>query len=178
MMRCSELVRVNIEDLVFDPISLDGVVELHWSKTDQEGKGQTRYLSPTTVTLLKEYLQESNITSGRLFRSVSKNNTQLEAMHKDRVGVIFKRLGRRLASFYSEDPKNKLLSQKQIEPTEISAHSTRVAAAQALALNGASTVQLMNEGGWKSAVMPARYSRHAETKKGAMAQLHKRNQVI
>ena len=174
MMRCSELVRVNVEDLSFDPTFSDGIVELHWSKTDQDGQGQTRYLSSQTVKLLKDYLQAANINSGRLFRSIGKNNKQLEAMHKDRVGIIFKRLGRRLSKFYSYNSANNILSKSKTVPKEISAHSTRVAAAQALALNGASTVQLMNEGGWKSAVMPARYSRHADTKKGAMAQLHKR----
>ncbi|WP_424134932.1 hypothetical protein [Roseomonas chloroacetimidivorans] len=42
------------------------------SKTDQEGQGEVRWLSPRTVTHLRRWLDSAGITGGAIFRSVNK----------------------------------------------------------------------------------------------------------
>jgi hypothetical protein len=42
------------------------------SKTDQEGQGEVRWLSPRTVTHLRRWLDSAGITEGAIFRSVNK----------------------------------------------------------------------------------------------------------
>lgn len=157
MMRCSELVRIELEHITFDPDGT-GSVYIGWSKTDQKGEGSDRYISAETVDLINEWCHQAHIESGRLFRSVAAGDRVLDSMHKDRIARIFKNLAKLNGYSYKE----------------ISAHSTRVGAAQELLMDGANLPGMMVAGGWKSATMPARYARRLEVKKGAMAEMSKR----
>ena len=156
MLRCSELVRVECGQIEYFPEG-GASVYIAWSKTDQEGKGSHRYLSAYSAQLLKDWLHASGITEGLVFRSVARDNTILESMHKDRVARIFK----------------KIAGRSELSSEGISAHSTRVGAAQDLMADGASLASLMVAGDWKSPAMPARYAGRINVKEGAMAELHK-----
>lgn len=157
MMRCSELVRVEVEHITFDPDGT-GSIYIGWSKTDQKGEGNDRYISAETVSLINEWCRKAHIESGLLFRSVAAGGKVLGSMHKDRIARIFKNLAKRNGYSFKD----------------ISAHSTRVGAAQELLMDGANLPGMMLAGGWKSAIMPARYARRLEVKKGAMAEMSKR----
>ena len=50
----------------------------------------------------------------------------------------------------------------------ISAHSTRIGAAQDLTASGAALAEIMVAGGWESPRMPAHYARKLSTRQGAM----------
>jgi integrase len=98
--RRSELVGLNVEDLADDP---DGLrVTIRRSKTDQEGRGQEvaiphgRHLRP--VRAVKEWLAAAGLTSGPLFRPVSRSGTvRGEARLTDRsVADLVKRYAGRI----------------------------------------------------------------------------------
>lgn len=157
MMRCSELVRVELSDIHYDQETGSAEVFVPFHKADQEGEGSYRFLSQRTVDFLHEWLDAAGIDSGLVFRSVDAKNHILTHMHKDRVARIFKNLAKRSGYLYKD----------------ISAHSTRVGAAQELLLDGATLPQLMVVGDWKSPAMPVRYAKRIDAKKGAMAEYHK-----
>lgn len=157
MMRCSELVRVDLSDIHYDQELGSAEVFVPFHKADQEGEGGYRYLSQRTVEYLHEWLDAAGIDSGLVFRSIDAKNHILTHMHKDRVARIFKNLAKNSGYLYKD----------------ISAHSTRVGAAQELLLDGATLPQLMVVGDWKSPAMPVRYAKRIDAKKGAMAEYHK-----
>eukprot|EP01093_Parvamoeba_rugata_P018954 TRINITY_DN8260_c0_g1_i1.p1 TRINITY_DN8260_c0_g1~~TRINITY_DN8260_c0_g1_i1.p1 ORF type:complete len:367 (+),score=26.18 TRINITY_DN8260_c0_g1_i1:134-1234(+) len=157
MMRCSELVRIELEHIHFDHDG-SGTVYIGWHKTDQTGEGSYRYISAETVELINDWCNKAHIESGLIFRSVGAGNHILDSMHKDRIARIFKLLAKRNGYSYKD----------------VSAHSTRVGAAQELLVDGADLPAMMVAGGWKTATMPARYARKLDVKKGAMAEMSKR----
>lgn len=157
MMRCSELVRVDLSDIHYDQELGSAEVFVPFHKADQEGEGGYRYLSQRTVEYLHVWLDAAGIDSGLVFRSIDARNHILTHMHKDRVARIFKNLAKNSGYLYKD----------------ISAHSTRVGAAQELLLDGATLPQLMVVGDWKSPAMPVRYAKRIDAKKGAMAEYHK-----
>lgn len=161
MMRCSELVRVELSDIHYDPELGSAEVFVPFHKADQEGEGGYRYLSQRTVDYLNEWLDSAGIDSGLVFRSVDVKNHILPSMHKDRIARIFKNLAKKSGYLYKD----------------ISAHSTRVGAAQELLLDGATLPQLMVVGDWKSPAMPVRYAKRIDAKKGAMAEYHKHRKL-
>lgn len=74
--RRSELAALDVADLRFDPDALR--VTLKRSKTDQNGKGFTKVLPPAPwadlcpIATLKAWLDAAHITSGPIFRPISK----------------------------------------------------------------------------------------------------------
>ena len=156
MMRCSELVNIDLDHITFeDDGSAKVLVPFH--KSDQEGEGSYRYLSSTSVTLIHNWITMAHIEEGLLFRSVNKANDVLDSMHKDRVAKIYKVIARLCG----------------IKASTISAHSTRVGAAQELVTFGATMPELMLAGDWKSSAMPVRYAKKINVDKGAMATMSK-----
>jgi integrase len=154
MMRCSELVRIELDHISYHDDG-SGSIYVPFHKSDQEGEGGYRYLSATSVNLIHNWLTDAHIENGLLFRSVDRGGIILNAMHKDRVSKIYKIVA-------------KLCN---VNSSAISAHSTRVGAAQELLSNGASMPALMVAGDWKSSAMPVRYAKKINVATGAMAEL-------
>lgn len=77
------------------------------------------------------------------------------------VERIFKRVAARL----NLDPARPV--------SRISAHSTRIGAAQDLTAAGAALLEIMVAGGWKSPQMPAHYSRKLDARHGATRRMLK-----
>lgn len=156
MMRCSELVAIELEQISYhDDGSASVYVPFH--KSDQEGEGGYRYLSAVSVTLIHNWLTLAHIEDGLLFRSIGKGDVMLDKMHKDRVSRIYKIIARLC----------------DVNVADISAHSTRVGAAQELLSNGVTMPALMVAGDWKSPAMPVRYAKKISVATGAMAELAK-----
>lgn len=159
MLRCSELVRIRVEHITANSNGA-GRVYIPFHKTDPDGKGSYRYLSSTSIRYINAWREASKIQSGLLFRSLTYNWRReyvLKSMSKSRVAKIYKEVGE-LCGFKVEN---------------ISAHSTRVGAAQELLKNGATLASLMHAGDWKSEAMPVRYAAKLDVDKGAMADLAK-----
>lgn len=156
MLRCSELVRIEMDHLTINDDG-SGKVFIPFHKSDQEGNGGLRYLSAVSVELIHAWTVNARISSGLIFRSVDRAGVVLKSMHKGRVAKSFK-----------------IITQLTgINPNKISAHSTRVGAAQELLSNGASLPELMLAGDWKSPAMPVRYAKENDVETGAMAKFAK-----
>jgi site-specific recombinase XerD len=69
-LRASELVAVNVADIVeaLDPDAR--LLSIGRSKGDQDGEGATAYLSPRSVRAVYAWLHAANITSGPVFRRI------------------------------------------------------------------------------------------------------------
>ena len=158
LARRSEAAALRVEDLTF---AEDGSATalIARSKTDQEGAGAVRWLSPRTAVALRAWLGCARIASGPLFRAIRKNGvakpSPLEA------GEIARLL------------KN-MATKAGIDSAMISGHSARVGMSQDLVAAGADLAAVMQAGRWKTPTMPARYSEHLLAAKGAVAQYYQR----
>jgi integrase len=155
LARRSEAVALDVEHLTLAKDGSATVLIAH-SKTDQEGQGEVRWLSPRTVTYLSRWLESAGIEAGPLFRALNK------------AGVV----GRRLTA--GEVPRllKRVAVLAGLEPSGISGHSCRVGMTQDLAASGAELPAIMQAGRWKSPTMPARYAERLTAGRGAMARFY------
>ena len=114
------------------------------SKTDQEGEGQSSYLSVQTVKALDAIRPEEARAAASIF------------------GLNPAQIGKRVAAAASAAGLGE----------GFNGHSGRVGMAQDLAAAGAELPALMQAGGWKSAQMPARYTAKQAAARGAVAQFY------
>lgn len=160
LARRSEVVGLTVSDLNFQNDNSCTVL-LKRSKTDQEGRGDLRWLSPKTCVAVKHWLQEAQIASGPLFRAVFKGDKVLTgitpSLDPGEVARIFKKLARRA----------------NLEANQISGHSCRVGMAQDLVAAGAELPAVMQAGRWKSSTMPSRYAEHLLAERSAVAKYYK-----
>ncbi|MEO5328103.1 MAG: site-specific integrase [Magnetococcus sp. THC-1_WYH] len=159
LARSSELVAMNREDVHFDEDG-SGTVLIRKSKTDQEGMGAQRWISPDAVKALKKWLIFSGIEKGAIFQSVTK------------WGEV--KRGSRLST---TDVYRSIRRLGELIGIGVSGHSCRVGMAQDLTANGAELAAIMQAGRWKSPTMPARYSERLAAGRGAVADLYKRKGV-
>ena len=146
--RRSELVRLDLEDCTF---TKDGLtVTLRRSKTDQEGTGRKIGIpygsNPETcpVRVLQAWTEEATITSGPLFRSISRH----EQVKPGRLsGVDVARIVKKLAQ------------RAGLDPAKYAGHSLRSGHATSAAIAGASERSIMNQTGHRSVQMVRRYIR-------------------
>ena len=128
LLRVSEAVAVDVEDLK------DKTLIVRSSKTDQEGVGETLYVTSDTRRVINRYIAKAGIEGGALFRSVKRG---------DHVQVrrLTARSARRQITYWAE-----------LAGVEgfISGHSLRVGSAVSLAQAGASVVDMQVAGRWKS----------------------------
>ena len=113
------------------------------SKTDQEGKGTVRYLSPETMSYLHDI--RNGAADGASIIGLSENQIS------NRIKLAALQAG------FGDD---------------FSGHSPRVGMAIDLAREGTELPALMNAGGWSSSEMPARYIRNEAAGRNAVARYH------
>jgi integrase len=99
--RASELVAINIEDILFES-SGAGTVLLASSKTDQAGEGSVRYLSPATCRAIRLWIELGKLGErGPLFRPVRTDfegkpiSIPGKTLHTGAVTQILKRVVRK-----------------------------------------------------------------------------------
>ena len=114
LLRVSEAVAVNVEDLK------DKTLIVKSSKTDQEGVGETLYVTSDTRRVINRYRAKAGIEGGALFRSVRRGDHV-------QVGRLTARSARRQITYWAE-----------LAGVEgfISGHSLRVGSAVSLASSG------------------------------------------
>lgn len=159
MLRRSELVALQADDLVVNPAKGSATILVRKSKTDQEGQGTIKYLRVETVKALRAWMDEAAITDGPLFRRVTRWGTPgANALSDNVVSAVFKGMAAD-AGLPAE------------VVSKISGHSTRVGAAQTMVARGISAAKIMVQGSWKSPAMLARYAQALDAEQGATAEL-------
>ncbi len=131
-----------------------GRLLLHRSKTDQEGRGASLFLTARTVSTLLQLQQVAGYAAGPLFRRMVKGDRMKDArLSPDGARLAIK------------------TSAKRVGIKHVSGHSLRIGTAQELAQRGATLVELQNAGRWTDSQMPAHYTRDQAAGKGAVARL-------
>ena len=120
LLRVSEAVAVDVEDLK------DKTLIVKSSKTDQEGVGETLYVTSDTRRVINRYIAKAGIEGGALFHSVRRGDHV-------QAGRLTARSARRQITYWAE-----------LAGVEgfISGHSLRVGSAVSLAQAGASVVDM------------------------------------
>ena len=149
--RRNEIVSLDYNDLDFIPEGLK--INLRRSKTDQFGEGFTKALpyfdnsQYCPVVSLKEWIQISNITTGALFRRLSKGSKLSENRLTDQtIALLIK----------------KYLNLAGIDSKDYSGHSLRSGFATSAAESGAEERSIMAMTGHKSTEMVRRYIKDAD----------------
>ena len=142
MLRTETVVALRWRHITYADDGVSGVLLVPYGKTDQEGEGVFRYLSPGTMAALDAIRSESPDPDGRPFKYV-------------RVGSVGDRI-KRIASLTGLGD-------------DFSGHSPRVGMAQTLVAAGFSVAMVAQAGGWADVDMVLRYSSKIEPGRAAVA---------
>lgn len=153
LLRIGEAVAIDCEHITTE-FDGSGRLLLVRSKTDQEGKGASLFLTARTVETIQHLQQRAGYTEGPLIRRMLKGDRMSDA----RLTVDGARLAIKTAA-------------ELVGIKGVSGHSLRIGTAQELAQRGATLVELQNAGRWSDSQMPAHYTREQAAGKGAVARL-------
>ena len=156
LLRRAELVAVQVADIV-EEIDGAATVLVRRSKADPEGEGAMAYVAPDSMALVREWLQRSGISEGRVFRSLCRGIVG-DGLGAGEVSRIFKRMAR-----------DAELPAEVVE--QISGHSTRVGATQDMVAGGIGMAAILNAGRWKTTAMVIRYCEQLLARRSGAAQL-------
>ena len=148
LCRRSELVSLEFDDLTINDKDGSVKLKLRKSKTDPHGVGKNLYLNNNAQLALREWINKSKISSGKIFRAFKASGEITKNLNSAQIGRIFKKLAR-TSKIDSEIIKN------------ISSHSMRVGAAQDLMLSGTAMPIIMNRGRWSKIDTLIRYLENA-----------------
>jgi integrase len=160
LARRGELAALEVLDIDFHP---DGTGQAHIrrGKTDAEGQGRVAYLSRETVRWLKVWLDHGGIEEGAVFRRLISQREVGGALNPGSIAPIFKRVAQWIGM-----PARIV--------ARVSAHSTRVGAAQDLAEIDIDLAAITQAGGWKSTRMPLQYAEKINAARSGMARAAER----
>ena len=144
LCRRSELVSLEFEDVLINEKDGSLKLKLRKSKTDPHGIGKNLYLSNEAQKALKDWIDKSRISSGKVFRAITVTGKIKDSLNSSHIGRIYKK-NARLSNIDQSIIKN------------ISGHSLRVGAAQDLMLSGAAIPIIMNKGRWTKIDTVMRY---------------------
>jgi site-specific recombinase XerD len=144
LCRRSELVSLEYEDLIIDNIDGSVNLKLRKSKTDPHGAGKYLYLTNEAQLALKEWIDKSKISSGKIFRAITVTGKIKDSLNSSHVGRIYKKIA-----------QLSMVDQSIIK--NISGHSMRVGSAQDLMLLGKTLPDIMNRGRWSKIDTVMRY---------------------
>ena len=144
LCRRSELVSIEFEDVLVNEKDGSVKLKLRKSKTDPHGAGKNLYLSSEAQKAIKEWIDKSKISSGKIFKSITATGKIRENLNSAQINRIYKKL----AQFSGVD--STILK-------KISGHSMRVGAAQDLMLSKASFPIIMHRGRWSKIDTVMRY---------------------
>lgn len=144
LCRRSELVSLEFEDILIDKKGGNVKLKLRKSKTDPHGVGKSLYLSSNAQLALREWINKSKISSGKIFRALTATEKIKSGLNSSHIGRIYKKIAAK-SNIDSNVIKN------------ISSHSIRIGAAQDLMISGASMAILMNRGRWSKTDTVMRY---------------------
>lgn len=156
LARASELVSLTVDAVTFDVEDGTAHIVLRRRKTSTET--QDCLIGPDAAAALKRWLQEAGISSGPIFRSITKGGKPTDTQLTTRdVSRILKALA----------------SRARLDASRVSSHSLRVGTAVDCVAANIDAASIMQAGGWTSVRMVARYTSKLAAKRGAIARLHK-----
>ncbi len=135
----SELTSLRVEDFTLCGDG-QGVILLRQSKTDQTREGVLLALDFETTFAVKHWIDAAGIGDGYLLRGITGNRLN-PAMDPGQISRVFKSIA----------------VKADLDPKQISGHSTRIGAAQDLLDSGASIGQIMAKVGWSKVDTVMRY---------------------
>ncbi|OFA29698.1 integrase [Glaciecola punicea] len=151
LFRASNIVAIELQHIDWQKATIFAP----YSKTDQSGQGHYGYMSKMTMRLLKEWVDNAQITEGPVFRVLSpKKTVQSKAISTRTLWGIFKELGATL-----KDGK------------QYSCHSTRTGAVISMLESNVPLLEIIESGDWKSSAMPARYGKQFNAATTGMAKV-------
>lgn len=156
-LRPDELVNVDLEHVRFDGEG-PATLFIPGSKADRKGEGALAPIVPQSVMCLKEFLDQSEVETGALFRRIIGHDALGERLTTQSVSDVFQRIGR-------------LIGLPESEWRELSGHSARVGSTQDLFAANVELPAIMQQGRWKDARMPIRYGERLSVARGAMMRL-------
>ena len=156
-LRPDELVNVDLEHVRFEGQGL-ATLFIPRSKGDQEGEGAVAPIVPRSVMCLREFLDQSEIETGALFRRIIGHDSLGERLTTQSVSDVFQRIGR-------------VIGLPESEWRGLSGHSARVGSTQDLFAANVELPAIMQQGRWKDARMPIRYGERLSVARGAMVRL-------
>ena len=156
LLRRGELVALQVSDIV-EEVDGAATVLVRRGKADPEGWGAQVYLARDSVALVREWLERSGVSEGRVFRSLCRGEVG-EELGAGEVARIFKRMARR-----ADLPAEVVMC--------ISGHGTRVGAAQDMVAGGISIPAILHAGRWKTTTMVNRYGERLLARRSGAAQL-------
>ena len=157
LLRRSELVSLQVTDLL-EEMDGSGTLLIRRGKTDPGGDGALLYLAPDSIKLVREWLERSGLTGGRLFRSLRKDGQLGEKLDASQVPRIYKAMAKAAG-----------LGRDVVEG--LSGHSTRVGAVQDMIASGIELPAILQAGRWKNTAMVHRYGERLLAKKSGSARL-------
>jgi site-specific recombinase XerD len=149
LCRRGELVSLEFEDLIINKNDGSLKLKIRKSKTDPHGIGKHLYLSDEAQKALKDWINKSKISSGKIFRAITTTGKIQESLNSSHVGRIYKRIA-----------QLSMVDQSIIR--NISSHSMRVGAAQDLMVAGTALPIIMNRGRWSKTDTVLRYLEHTK----------------
>jgi len=162
LLRRSDLVAIDIEDLSIK----ESCVFVDSSKTDQDGKGEHKHLTKTSLSLISWLLELTPYSNeGPLFRPAKKNG----ACYKDIENNQRRLNGGEVSRIFKA-----IFRKNGLNVASISGHSTRVGATQTMFEQGEAISNIMHAGSWKSQAMPMRYGEKHSLTKSATANVAKK----
>ena len=160
LLRRSELVSLDVPD-VLEEIDGTATVLVRSGKTDADGRGAMLYLARDTVQLVHAWRELGGVDSGRLFRSVRKDNAVGDKLDASQVPRIYKRMARRAG-----------LGGDIVDT--LAGHSTRVGAVQDMIACGIELPAILQSGRWKTTRMVQHYGERLLARRSGAAQLAER----
>lgn len=142
-LRRSEAAALVWADIAPGRVAGEGLITIRRSKTDQEGRGATRFISAQAYERLQQIRPAQAGPDDSVF------------------GIGGPRIAERL----------KACARRAKISGRISGHSARRGMAEELVAQGASTAEVMFEGRWRSADMVGRYTAKLDADRGAMARI-------
>ena len=144
LCRRSELAALRVEDVTKIKNGVGIQIRLRKSKSDQDAHGRWISLGERAQLAMEDWLRESKITTGFIFRGITKYDTPTQEIAGAQINRIYKQIATKADMDY------KLVQ-------HISGHSLRVGSAQDLLNDGASLPTIMNRGRWTKVDTVMRY---------------------
>ena len=160
LLRVGELVKVRPRDITPIPDG-SGRLQIHQSKSDQEGRGATLYVGAPTMEYIRDWMTLIETQFGTI-------DEQVELFRSLRRGGVIQS---RPITPPGVRKNLKAYAKEAGFQGRFSGHSFRVGTAQSLAQKGATLAQMQTVGRWKSPQMPAVYCRNELAGRSAVATL-------
>lgn len=155
LTRANELASITVESIRYQE---DGTARIDLLRRKTSDSVEPTFLNEEAADAMRAWLAAAGITSGYVFVRVSSaGKPGAKPLDRKSISRTLKTMAKRGG----------------IDPQSISSHSMRRGCAQDLMDNGADIGSIAQAGGWKTTVMPLRYTKDLAAGQGAVAKFFK-----